>query len=141
MNKGILITAFSVLSAIAIAGWARKPAAPFAVQAAPAYRAVSPDVTQQYVPAAQLIPVSTAPVYRAAPARTRTVVREPVRRTYQRREIRRARPLKNSVAIVAGSAGAGALIGGLAGGGKGAAIGALSGGAAGFIYDRITAKK
>lgn len=46
-----------------------------------------------------------------------------------------------SVAIVAGSAGAGAAIGALAGGGKGAAIGALSGGAAGFIYDRMTAHK
>src|SRR5215831_16742366 len=46
-----------------------------------------------------------------------------------------------SVAIVAGSAGAGAAIGALAGGGKGAAIGAVSGGVAGFIYDRITANK
>lgn len=46
-----------------------------------------------------------------------------------------------SVAIVAGSAGAGAAIGALAGGGKGAAIGAASGGTAGFIFDRMTAKK
>ena len=46
-----------------------------------------------------------------------------------------------SVAIVAGSAGAGAAIGALAGGGKGAAIGALTGGAAGLIYDRMTANK
>lgn len=46
-----------------------------------------------------------------------------------------------SVAIVAGSAGAGAAIGALAGGGKGAAIGAASGGTAGFIFDRVTAKK
>jgi hypothetical protein len=46
-----------------------------------------------------------------------------------------------SVAIVAGSAGAGAAIGALAGGGKGAAIGAASGGTAGFIYDRMTANK
>ena len=46
-----------------------------------------------------------------------------------------------SVAIVAGSAGAGAAIGALAGGGKGAAIGAVSGGVAGFIYDRMTAHK
>jgi len=42
---------------------------------------------------------------------------------------------------VAGSAGAGAAIGAIAGGGKGAAIGAASGGTAGFIYDRVTAKK
>ena len=48
------------------------------------------------------------------------------------------RSVKKSAAIVAGSAGAGAAIGALAGGGKGAGIGAVSGGAAGFIYDRIT---
>jgi hypothetical protein len=45
------------------------------------------------------------------------------------------------VAIVAGGAGAGAAIGGLAGGGKGAAIGALAGGLGGLVYDRVTAKK
>jgi hypothetical protein len=42
---------------------------------------------------------------------------------------------------VAGSAGAGAAIGALAGGGKGAAIGALAGGGAGLVYDRLTHKK
>lgn len=51
------------------------------------------------------------------------------------------RSTEKSTAIVAGSAGAGAAIGGLAGGGKGAAIGAISGGVAGFIYDRMTADK
>jgi hypothetical protein len=51
---------------------------------------------------------------------------------------RKKRSTGKSVAIVAGSAGAGAAIGALAGGGKGAAIGGLSGGAAGFIYDRLT---
>jgi hypothetical protein len=54
--------------------------------------------------------------------------------------IRKNRSTGKSVAIVAGSAGAGAAIGALAGGGKGAAIGAASGGTAGFIYDRMTAK-
>ena len=51
------------------------------------------------------------------------------------------RSTEKSTAIVAGSAGAGAAIGALAGGGKGAAIGAISGGVAGFIYDRMTANK
>lgn len=46
-----------------------------------------------------------------------------------------------SAAIIAGSAGAGAAIGAIAGGGKGAAIGAISGGTAGLIYDRTTANK
>ncbi|MCX6610908.1 MAG: hypothetical protein NTW74_08650 [Acidobacteria bacterium] len=54
---------------------------------------------------------------------------------------RQGRSTGKSVAIVAGSAGAGAAIGALAGGGKGAGIGAATGGAAGFIYDRMTAKK
>jgi len=43
--------------------------------------------------------------------------------------------------ITAGGVGAGALIGGLAGGRKGTAIGAISGGAAGYIYDQVTRDK
>jgi hypothetical protein len=53
----------------------------------------------------------------------------------------RDRSTQKSAVIVAGSAGAGAAIGAVAGGGKGAAIGAISGGVAGFIYDRMTAHK
>jgi hypothetical protein len=52
--------------------------------------------------------------------------------------VRRPRPFSHSAAIVAGSAGAGAAVGALAGGGKGAGIGALAGGAAGLLYDRLT---
>ncbi len=54
---------------------------------------------------------------------------------------KQGRSTGKSVAIVAGSAGAGAAIGALSGGAKGAGIGAATGGTAGFIYDRITAKK
>ena len=55
--------------------------------------------------------------------------------------MRHQRSTTKSAMIVAGSSGAGAAIGALAGGGKGAAIGAVSGGVAGFIFDRLTHNK
>lgn len=85
--------------------------------------------------------------YGVAPRVQRRVLRpaSTTTRTSQRdaygEPIRQRRSTGKSVAIVAGSAGAGAAIGALAGGKKGAAIGAISGGVAGFVYDRMTANR
>lgn len=57
------------------------------------------------------------------------------------RPVHRKRSLKKEALIVAGSSGAGAAIGAVAGGGKGAAIGAVSGGVAGLVYDMATRNK
>jgi hypothetical protein len=57
---------------------------------------------------------------------------------YDDQPYRNERSTKERIAIIGGSAAAGAAIGGIAGGGKGAAIGALGGGAAGYVYDRMT---
>jgi hypothetical protein len=43
-----------------------------------------------------------------------------------------------SAAIIGGSAAAGAVVGGIAGGGKGAAIGAVAGGIGGVVIDQAT---
>jgi hypothetical protein len=93
-------------------------------------------------------PIYGAPLHPAypAPAQPQTVVVERPVRVVERRAApartpyvaKQKRSTGKSVAIVAGSAGLGAAIGGLAGGGKGAAIGALAGAGGGFVYDRIT---
>jgi hypothetical protein len=73
------------------------------------------------------------------------VVERPVAYREAPREVpqqeKRGRSWEREVLIVAGSSGAGAAIGGVAGGGKGAAIGAVSGGVAGLIYDLATRDK
>ena len=116
----------------------------------------APVVQQVAVPAAQ-VPGYSGPVYdaqgkivgyspahgqyaRSALSAKRSALSAPAN-SGPRSTVSRPRSKKKSAAIVLGSAGAGAAIGGLAGGGKGAGIGAISGGTAGFIYDRMTHKK
>lgn len=114
---------------------------------ASAYSSPAPTPVQpQYGYAAP--PVASQAYY--APAgymTTRVVAQAPVRHYYYtpRRHryvvVTKRRKFSHSAAIVGGSAGAGAIIGALAGGGKGAGIGALVGGGGGLVYDRLTHKK
>jgi hypothetical protein len=90
-------------------------------------------------PSATAVTPSSAP--HSQPA-ARVVERPVVYQTPSQQEApQRGRSWEREVLIVAGSSGAGAAIGGVAGGGKGAAIGAVSGGVAGLIYDIATRDK
>ena len=158
--KLAIAAAFAVVGVAAVAGWTRQPAPVLPVAASyDSYGqplSTAPTVsTQTPAPAYEAnYEVSEAPAYlrrySVRQVRTRVVApapvyyrSAPVYRT-QVRTVRHSRHHKRStaksVAIVAGSAGVGAAIGGIAGGGKGAGIGALAGGAGGFVYDRLTHK-
>ncbi len=61
--------------------------------------------------------------------------------SYETRTIERPRSVKKSVAIIGGSAAAGAVVGGLVKGGKGAVIGGLLGGGAATVWDQVTRRR
>ena len=87
--------------------------------------AIEQAYAQRYAPRR----VYAAPVYRETSA-----VREVT-------PVRKRRSTEKQVLIVAGSSGAGAGIGALAGGKKGAAIGAIAGAVGGLIYNEHTKDK
>ncbi len=80
--------------------------------------------------------------FAASPARYQTASYSAPRTNYgSGRTYARKRPWQKSALIIGGSAGAGALVGGLAKGKKGAGIGALAGGLGGLAYDLATRNK
>lgn len=145
----LILLGVAGVAAVATAGWMRQPVAvPVSVPAAVSNFQPPTDVQMDALvvpaaPAARTPAVRTnraaVPVQTANPRSRRAPVVYDDRG--DDRPVVKKRSTKESIAIVAGSAGAGAAIGGLAGGGKGAAIGAISGGAAGAVYDRMTHKK
>lgn len=131
INDKLLLLGVAAISAVATAGWLR-----------PTPAMQIPQAANFVAPANVLEPVS-APVQLARNTISRNTRRaanayDDRRYVYEDRRVAQPRSTAKSAAIIAGSAGAGAAVGGLAGGGKGAAIGAVTGGAGGLVYDRMT---
>jgi hypothetical protein len=132
-----MITALVVgAAAMYVAPRLMKPASPFGDSG------LQPAIYEGSVSNSPALPAEPAPQIQPRRTASRPVVtRAAATQTVERAPVRHHRSTRNSVLIVAGSAGTGAAIGALAGGGKGAGIGALAGGVGGLVYDRLTANK
>ena len=147
-NEKLLLVGVAALCAVATAGWVRPTPVTIAPQAFTA-PALEPAAVLQPAPIAASMSQANRGVYhqassvsqRAPSVRRARNVYDDRREVYDDRPVQQTRSTGKSVAIIGGSAAAGAAIGGLAGGGKGAAIGAVTGGAVGLVYDRMTRNK
>ena len=156
VKRALMVGGASLLAVVAVLGWTKRPS-PQTPPAIPSSysteaeqsslppadpSAPAPAASRYYDSEAAAAAPEPQPAPAAYPARTNSsrayAAAEPNHGT---RVVTQKRSTKKSVAIVGGSAAAGAVIGALAGGGKGAAIGALAGGGGGFVYDRATRKK
>ena len=98
------------------------------------------DLTPRPLDAIASSPVSHVPAASYRPATVTRVSTVPAA-SASRAPVSRTRSTKKSIAIIAGSTAAGAVIGGLTKGKKGAVIGGLIGGGAATIWDQVTRRR
>jgi uncharacterized protein YcfJ len=166
LRRGLVIAGISVLALVGLMGWMSHSPAPPVAAGSPAYAVPpgNPEPTAAAPPAyapANAYGETTSPVYATSPfgdsgytynppapapvvsapplAERVVVERQYVYRGGRRYVVvhRRHRRWVHEAEVIGGTAAAGALIGGIAGGGKGAGIGALAGGAGGYLYEKL----
>jgi hypothetical protein len=133
MRNKLIIVAVALAGVLGLAAVVRQAGGP---------KAQPPTATEQAAPDARplMAPAPTAPAPQSRASRS-AAQPQAAPGSSAPRTVTTTRSKKKSAAIIAGSAGAGAAVGAIAGGGKGAAIGAITGGVGGVIYDQATRRK